>query len=128
MVAMPPNIEIMGEDEAYQVAAAFQALINTATYADTTATAFRKRIINLLRQEGLDASVGGLRGFFGESSDASRTADRVVQPLRAIHADLENVARNGVLLRNRAQSLVFDPVREARRQRTRPNGETLRVR
>jgi hypothetical protein len=103
------HIDIYQEDEAYQAAAELQKLIRVATYTDTLATAYRKRIITELRHWGMDGS-SGVRGFFG-SSDAARTADRVVQPLRAIHADLENAARNAVVFRNRTQSLIYDPIR-----------------
>jgi hypothetical protein len=112
-------IEAREEDEVYQLAAELQKLIRLATLAETTAVALRARIITQLRAEGMDGSVGGMRGFFGESSDAARTADKVVKPLAAISADLENAAKNAHVFRNRAQSLVFDAIREFRRTRER---------
>lgn len=110
--------EIIGEDEAYEYAAALQKLVYVATHADVTAVAFRQRIINQLRAEGLDGSIGGVRGFFGNNSDAVRTANQVVQPLKAISADLENAAKNAHVFRNRTQTLVFDAIRQAREART----------
>lgn len=110
-------IEVVGEDEAYELAEQLRRLNDLATHADTAAVAFRMRIVNQLRSEGLDGTVGGLSGVFGERSDAVRTADKVVQPLRAIAEDLTNAAKNAHVLRNRTQSLVFDPIRYAREQR-----------
>lgn len=110
-------IDILGEDDAYEYAAALQKLVHIAVHADVTAVAFKQRIINQLRAEGLDAAVGGMRGFFGSNSDAERTANQVVQPLRAIGEELHNVGRNAHVFRNRVQALVFDPIRIARESR-----------
>lgn len=110
-------IDVVGEDEAYELAAQLHKLYRLATLADTSSVAFRQRIIQQLRAEGLDGSTGGMRGFFGESSDAVRTAAKVVQPLHAIAHDLENAARNAHVFRNRTQALVFDPIRAARQAR-----------
>lgn len=120
-------IEVLEEDDAYALAESLQTLIRIATHADTTAVALKQRIVNQLRMEGLDGTVGGMRGFFGESSDAVRTAEKVIQPLRAINADLENAARNAHVFRNRTQALVFDPIRAAREAR-RHGGSGLVVR
>jgi hypothetical protein len=112
-------VEILGEEDAYAYADALQKLNSLATHADTTRVAFRMRIINQLRSEGLDGKVGGARGFFGEGSDAVRTAEKAVQPLAAIVHDLENVGRNAHVFRARTQSMVFDPIRQARESRDR---------
>jgi len=110
-------IEVLTEDDAYALAEALQRLNHLATHADTTATALRIRIINQLRQEGLDGNNTGLRGLL-TGGDATRTASKAVQPLRAISADMENAARNAHVFRNRIQSLVFDPIRAARQMKT----------
>jgi hypothetical protein len=119
-------IEVIGEDEAYQYAAELQKLNNAATHADATAVALKMRIINQLRAEGLDGNNTGIRGMF-TGGDAASTARKVVQPLVAIGADMENAARNAHVFRNRLQALVFDPIRMARESKNRGvSGLTVR--
>lgn len=115
--------EITDEESAYAYAARMQAFINAATNFDTTATALQRRIVQQLRAEGLDE--GGLRGLLG--SNARGVARRAVAPLRAASADAENVARAGALFRRNMQNLVFEPIREARRQRKSPQSQGLGV-
>jgi hypothetical protein len=111
-------IEVLSEDEAYQLARELHKLIQVSTFADTTATALRLRVINQLRDEGLDGA-GRLAFLLG--TDATRAADRVVAPLRAIQSDMENAARSAVVFQSRIQNTVFEPIRMARARR---NGGT----
>jgi len=122
---MPPDFEIVDEASAYRYAERLQALIQLATNLDTSATALRQRIIIQLRAEGLDGSTG-LRGALG-ASDAVRTADKAIKPLRAAQAEAENIAKAGVLFRRNMQNLVFEPIRAARAARKNPASQGLRV-
>lgn len=124
MVDLPPNIEIMTEDEAYLVAARLQALLTVSTYVDGQATALQKRIVTQLRKEGLD---GQGRLSFITGTDAQRAARRVVQPLRVIQADCYNAAQAAILFRQRIQREVFDPIRAARRLANSPDAAGLVV-
>jgi hypothetical protein len=125
MANLPPTIEILTEDEAYEVAAQLQKLITVSTYCDTQATALQKRIAKQLKREGLDHAG---RFSFLLGTDADRTAKKVVEPLRVIHGDTYNAAQSAVVFRNRMQSLVFDPIRAARREMTRADSDGLTVR
>lgn len=120
------RIDVGGEEEAYKIAEDLRKLQDVQTYVETLADALRARIINQLRAEGMDAAGRNFVLFQGAGT-AEQTANRVVQPLRAMAAELDNSARNAHVFRNRIQSLVFDAIREARRMKTNPSSNGLVV-
>lgn len=106
--------DITGRDSGDQVAREIQKIARLAQYADAARVSLRARIINQLREEGLDHS-GRFAWILG--SDAVRTANQVVQPLAAIAAEADNVYRNARVFETRLQTLVWDPIKLARESR-----------
>jgi hypothetical protein len=119
VIQIPIDADILNEEGAYAYAEHLRSLDRLATNLDAMSVALRKRIINQLRHEGLDAAAGGARGFFGGASDAVRTADKAIAPLRAAQQEADNIARAGVLFRRNMQTMVFEPIREARKLKKR---------
>lgn len=96
---------------AAQVAADIQRLILVADHLDSLAAELRMRTINQLRAEGMDGD-HGLKALF-TGGNAVQAGNRVVSPLRAIHADMENAVRSAHAFKARVEQLV-DSIREAR--------------
>jgi len=124
---MPPNKDaILTSEDANVIAEQMRhGLILLSDYCSNLSIATHPRLVEGLREQGLDAGSTWSNLIYG--GDASRTAKRILDPLKVISQETYNAAQSATLFKRRFEQMYSEPIRRAIAERQRGGQKSIKV-